>query len=171
MPQGNVPATQFIGYQEFVDGMQYLNSKPEWQRYLEVLPLDGRLGENDGDAGPAGTPAEAFPGNTLPGFEFTPRSEYRSVGLATTGTGREKHDLWVVRVTDENVPDAGKKRYAASLSIHGIERAGAEGGTRAAEDLVTAFTTGRADQRIVPDGTVRARSEEHTSELQSRQYL
>ena len=41
----------------------------------------------------------------------------------------------VVRVTDETVPDAGKKRYALSLSIHGIERAGVEGGTRAMEDL------------------------------------
>ena len=44
-----------------------------------------------------------------------------------------------MRVTDESVPDAGKKRYALSLSIHGIERAGVEGGTRAMEDLVTAL--------------------------------
>src|SRR4051794_17395781 len=45
--QGNVPATQFIGYDEFVNGMRYLNSKPEWQRYLEVLPLDGKIDADD----------------------------------------------------------------------------------------------------------------------------
>ncbi|MEA2444218.1 MAG: hypothetical protein QOJ12_1510, partial [Thermoleophilales bacterium] len=57
--------------------------------------------------------------------------------------------LMAVRVTDESVPDAGKKRYTLSLSIHGIERAGAEGGTRAMEDLVTAYTTGLANKKIV----------------------
>ena len=50
----------------------------------------------------------------------------------------QRSDLIVVRVTDESGADAGKKRYALSLSIHGIERAGVEGGTRAMEDLVTA---------------------------------
>ena len=61
----------------------------------------------------------------------------------------------MLRVTDERVPDAGKKRYAVSLSIHGIERAGVEGGTRAVEDLVTAVHDASAtDQRIVPDGTI-----------------
>ena len=152
--QGNVPATQFIGVDEFVDAVAFMNSKPEWQRYLEVLPLDGRMGENDGDAAPAATPADAFPGNSLPSFEFTPRAEYKSVGLPTTSQERMKSDLYVLRVTDENVPDDQKKKYAMSLSIHGIERAGVEGGTRAAEDLVTAFTTGKADQPIVPDGTL-----------------
>ena len=63
--------------------------------------------------------------------------------------GRDHHDMIVLRVTDETVPDAGKKRYALSLSIHGIERAGAEGGTRAMEDLVTSYTTGLADKPIV----------------------
>jgi hypothetical protein len=55
----------------------------------------------------------------------------------------------VVRVTDESVPDKGKKRYALSLSIHGIERAGAEGGIRAMEDLVTAVTTKTLDSPVV----------------------
>src|SRR5205085_723175 len=48
-------------------------------------------------------------------------------------------------------PDAGKKRFTLSLSIHGIERAGAEGGIRAMEDLVTAATTGKAGDSLVPD--------------------
>ena len=161
--QGNVPATQFIGLQEFIDGITYLNSKPEWQRYVEVWPLDGRKDENDGDAPPAATPAEAFPGNNLPSFEFTPKTEYKSVGLATTSRDRQRSDLYVVRVTDETVPDDQKQKYALSLSIHGIERAGAEGGTRAIEDLVTSFTPGtgraggdslKANDPIVPDGTL-----------------
>ena len=152
--QGNVPAVQFIGVDEFTDGVAFLNSKPEWQRYLEVWPLDGRRGAN-GDGTAAGTnELEAFPGNNLGRFEFTPRETYRSAGLPTTGTGRTKSDLYVLRVTDETVPDKGKKRYALSLSIHGIERAGVEGGTRMVEDLVTAATTQRSDERIVPDGTL-----------------
>ena len=53
----------------------------------------------------------------------------------------------MLRVTDETVPDKGKKRMALSLSIHGIERAGVEGGTRAMEDLVTAATAGQLRTR------------------------
>ena len=45
--------------------------------------------------------------------------------------------LYLLRVTDERVPDAGKKFFTFPLSIHGIERAGAEAGVRAAEDLAT----------------------------------
>jgi hypothetical protein len=152
--QGAIPAQQFIGVDEFVRGIQFLNSRSEWQRYLEVWPLDGTRGEN-ADGVPAGTnELEAFPGNNLGRFEFTPRAEYRSAGIPTTGNDRTKSDVYVLRVTDERVPDARKKRYAVSLSIHGIERAGVEGGTRAVEDLVTAFTTKRDAQRIVPDGTI-----------------
>jgi hypothetical protein len=152
--QGNVPATQFIQVDEFVQAIRFLNSKPEWQRHLEVWPLDGRMGENEGDAPPHANPADAFPGNNLPGYEFTPKAEYKSVGLPTTGRDRQRSDLYVLRVTDESVPDDQKQKYVMSLSIHGIERAGIEGGTRAAEDLVTAFTTGRGDKPVVPDGTI-----------------
>jgi hypothetical protein len=144
--QGNAPATQFIGYQEFVDGMRFMNSKPEWQRYLEVLPLDGKMG-----AGAGSKPGnDMFPGNNLNDLEFTPNSRYQSAGLATSTQSRSKSDLYVARVTDETVPDKGKKRYALSLSIHGIERAGAEGGIRAIEDLVTAGTAGTANKPLLP---------------------
>lgn len=122
--QGNVPATSFIGFQEFESGLNFLATRSEWQRYMEVWPLS----------------SGKFAGNTLP-LEFTPKPEYVSAGIPTSTLGRQKHELYVVRVTDENVPDAGKKRYVLSLSIHGIERAGAEGGIRAMEDLVTAATT------------------------------
>ena len=129
--QGNVPATQFIGIDEFVNAITYMNTKPEWQRYMEIVALDGKLGDGAGNG-----QNPDIPGNNLDP-EFTPDASFTSAGLPTNDLSRKKSDLMVVRVTDESVPDAGKKRYALSLSIHGIERAGAEGGTRAMEDLVT----------------------------------
>src|SRR5918999_5312929 len=113
---------------------------------MEVLVLDGKLGPGSGT-----TPGPTmFPGNNLTTLEFTPKPEYVSAGLPTTTLDRKVSDLVVVRVTDETVPDKGKKRYTLALSIHGIERAGVEGGTRAIEDFVTAFTTGKHDDPIVP---------------------
>jgi hypothetical protein len=153
---GNVPAIQFIQIGEFTDALTFMNSNPAWQRYLEVQVLDGQFGANGPGEGPAdadidlGDPGDTvFPGNNVP-LEYDPKPEYRSAGLPTSSLGRAKSDLIVLRVTDETVPDAGKERYALSLSIHGIERAGVEGGTRAMEDLVTAETTGRSDEPIVP---------------------
>src|SRR5262249_3457540 len=46
--EGKVPATQFIQYSELIDGLTYLQSKAAWRRYLEVWPLDGRLGPGSG---------------------------------------------------------------------------------------------------------------------------
>jgi zinc carboxypeptidase len=146
--QGNVPATQFIQYGEFIEALTYMNSKPEWQHYMEVLVLDGKLGDGSGTQ-PGGA---MFPGDNLSTLEFTPKPDYHSAGLPTTTLDRKVSDIFVVRVTDETVPDAGKKRMAISLSIHGIERAGLEGGTRAMEDLVTAFTTDKASKAVVPAG-------------------
>jgi hypothetical protein len=145
--QGNVPATQFIQFtdQEFLGGLRYMNEK--WSNYMEVWALDGKVG-----AGAAETArsTDVFPGNTLDSLEFDPDADFQSAGLPTSRLERDRSDLIVVRVTDESVPDAGKKRYALSLSIHGIERAGAEGGTRAIEDLVTAEAIGTADDPILP---------------------
>ena len=145
--EGNVPASQFIGIDEFQDALRFMNQRPAWRRYMEVWALDGHMGD--------GASGGMFPGNNR-SPEFDPKAEYVSAGLPTTGAGRRKSDLMVVRVTDESVPDRGKKRYALSLSIHGIERAGAEGGTRAMEDLVTAATTGnRSSQPLVPAAVKR----------------
>src|SRR5215212_3909910 len=63
---GNIPAAQFIGVDEFVDAIKYMNSKPEWQRYMEVPALDGKLG---GGSGNGKNPD--VPGNNLDP-EFTP---------------------------------------------------------------------------------------------------
>ncbi len=43
--------------------------------------------------------------------------------------------IWVARYTDESVPQAGKKQAVVSLSVHGTEPAGHEGGIRYLEDL------------------------------------
>ena len=149
--RGNVSATQFIGQQEALDALEFMNSSEDWKRYMEVLVLDGKIGEGSatGDEVKA-DPTVMFPGNNLTFLEWDPKPEFVSAGTPTTDLGREKHDLVAVRVTDENVPDTDKKRMVLSLSIHGIERAGAEGGIRAMEDLVTAFTTERAENPIVP---------------------
>ena len=147
--QGNAPATSFIGIEEFVSAIKYMNTK--WPGTMEIEALDGKLGDGAGNG-----KNPDVPGNNLDP-EFTPDPAFISAGLPTNDLSRKHSDLMVVRVTDESVPDAGKKRYALSLSIHGIERAGAEGGTRAMEDLVTAYTTmgndGKpiAEHRLVPD--------------------
>jgi hypothetical protein len=142
--RGNVAARSFIGFAEFVNAIRFMNQKPDWQRYMEVLPLDGKLGPGAGNAR-----HPDVPGNNL-APEWDPKPEYESAGLPRPDLSRLKSDVIVVRVTDEAVPDTFKKRYALSLSIHGIERAGAEGGIRAMEDLVTAATTDRLDAPVVP---------------------
>src|SRR3954468_12786351 len=108
--EGNVPAQQFIGIDEFVNAITYMNSKPAWQRYMEIEALDGKLGDGAGSG-----KAPDIPGNGL-SPEFTPNKDFVSAGLPTTALDRQKSDLMVVRVTDENVPDKGKKRYALCRS-------------------------------------------------------
>jgi hypothetical protein len=147
---GNIPANSFIGIEEFITAIKYMNAREDWAPYMEILALDGKLGDGAGNG-----KNPDIPGNQLDP-EYTPRAESVSAGIPTSDLGRHKSDLMVVRVTDESVPDAGKKRYALSLSIHGIERAGAEGGIRAMEDLVTAHSVMKdgkpvADLPIVPD--------------------
>jgi hypothetical protein len=48
--KGTVPATQFIQYQELIDGLRSLNSKDAWNDDLEVLVLHGKLGDGSGTA-------------------------------------------------------------------------------------------------------------------------
>ncbi|HEX2085315.1 MAG TPA: M14 family zinc carboxypeptidase, partial [Solirubrobacteraceae bacterium] len=55
-----------------------------------------------------------------------------------TGDGRT---IQVVKITDHAVPDKGKETLFFSLSVHGNERGGLEGGLRTAEDLARAATT------------------------------
>src|SRR3954447_19150156 len=55
--QGDVPAATFLSYRDFVDALKYMNQRKEWQRYMEVLPLDGKIDDNDNTA--AGTDEKA----------------------------------------------------------------------------------------------------------------
>ena len=66
---------------------------------------------------------------------------YLEVMTLAEATGDPKHTsfggrpVWVVRVTDEQAPRSGKAQVAVSLSVHGLESAGREGGFRYLEDL------------------------------------
>ncbi|HVF53574.1 MAG TPA: M14 family zinc carboxypeptidase [Actinomycetota bacterium] len=51
---------------------------------------------------------------------------------ALSAGGRE---IWMMEISDFRAPELGKKAVAVSLSVHGPERAGLEGGVRYAEDL------------------------------------
>lgn len=48
----------------------------------------------------------------------------------------EGREIWMVEITDFRAPEKGKVPVAVSLSVHGPERAGLEGGVRYMEDLV-----------------------------------
>lgn len=87
-------------------------------------------------------------GTTLKAVEALPgASRYLQVMTMAEATGNPAHKsfggrpLWVVRVTDENVPRAGKAQVAISLSVHALEPAGREGGARYLEDLARWATT------------------------------
>ena len=52
-----------------------------------------------------------------------------------TAVSADGRDIWVIEVTDFRVAEEGKAPVTVSLSVHGAERAGLEGGVRYAEDL------------------------------------
>jgi hypothetical protein len=116
--------TTFISYDDAIAGLTYLE-----ERYPEFVELYN-LNEDFADVL---DPAQGD------GF---------SAGLATTTQLRDSSPLYLLRITDETVPEEQKKLFAVSLSIHGIERAGLEGGLRAAEDLAT-WGAESPDQRIM----------------------
>jgi hypothetical protein len=111
--KGNVCAEQFIQYDEAIAGLGFLEAR--FPRYLNLIDLKTDLGQE------------------------LSQEEMQSAGLPQLDLSRLRSDLHVVKVTDAQsaVPEADRKHFAYSLSIHGIERAGLEGGIRAAEDLVT----------------------------------
>jgi hypothetical protein len=61
------------------------------------------------------------------------------VGDPTLGKSAGGRDIPVIEVTDESVPDDDKVDLYISMSIHGLERAGLEGGVRFMEDIAKAF--------------------------------
>ncbi|HEX8648924.1 MAG TPA: M14 family zinc carboxypeptidase [Thermoleophilaceae bacterium] len=104
------------GFAEYRHGLEYLAQK--YPRWISVFTLKDRYGEDAVSAGP---------------------DEKRPFDAADTGDGR---DILVVKITDHNAPDKGKQPLLYSLSVHGNERGGLEGGLRTAEDLAMAATDG-----------------------------
>ena len=124
--KGKVCALNFLGFDETVAGLAYLEQKfPRFAKLVNLRELK----------------------STVPEFA---NLDMQSAGLPTTTLQRDRKDLYVFVVTDRDSPIAyaDRGRFAYSLSIHGIERAGIEGGIRAAEDLVTWAATA-PNQRIL----------------------
>lgn len=71
--------------------------------------------------------AEEFPRYV----RVTPFSEL----LGNRAVSVEGREIWLVEITDFEAPEKGKIPVAVSLSVHGPERAGLEGGVRYMEDL------------------------------------
>ena len=113
-----------VGFREYADGLAFLAQK--YSRWVEVFTLadyfhDKKAVSTGPDQKRAGEPGD-------------------------TGDGKQ---IYVIRLTDKTVPSANKKKLFFSLSVHGNERGGLEGGLRAVEDL--AMAAGNADVTI-PDG-------------------
>ena len=107
--KGDVCAVQFIQWDDALAGISFLQER--FPRYVSVINLRDHY---DDDA-------------------------FLSAGIRHEDLSRDRKDLYLIKVTDSKskVPEPERKHFAYSLSIHGIERAGLEGGIRAAEDLVT----------------------------------
>lgn len=105
------------GFSEYRDGILYLAQK--YPRWISVFNLSAYYDDRDAvSAGP---------------------DEIRPYEPGDTGDGRQ---IWVVKITDHQVPDEGKQTLLFSLSVHGNEGGGREGGLRTAEDLAIAATNG-----------------------------
>jgi hypothetical protein len=112
--KGSACMPDYLTYQEAVDGARFLASR--FPDLVSVVRLDEAYGD----------PA------------------MRSLGVPRTASAdgaftRDRKPLYLLKVTDRTsqVPEADREHFAYSLSIHGLERGGAEGGLRAMEDLVT----------------------------------
>ena len=113
--KGSACAIQYAQWQETLDGLRFLEGR--FGRYMQVLNLRTQFLNHPEFAG----------------------LDFQSAGLPLADLSRDRRDLYVIKVTDResSVPELERKHFAYSLSIHGIERAGIEGGVRAIEDLVT----------------------------------
>ena len=106
-------AVDFIQFDEALAGLRYLETK--YPRFLQIYDLS----------------------KDFPAVTDEAQGDGLSAGLPTNTLQRDKAPVYMVRVTDETVPESQKKLFAITLSLHGIEKAGLEGGIRAVEDLVT----------------------------------
>ncbi|HVF18633.1 MAG TPA: M14 family zinc carboxypeptidase [Mycobacteriales bacterium] len=135
-------ATQFIQYAEAISGLHYLESR--YPDFVEVYDLS----------------------KDFPAILNTDEGEGMTAGIPVSTIERERSPLTLVRVTDEksSIPELKKEHFVFPLSIHGIERAGIEGGLRAAEDLATWGATApeqpvmETDDTSLPAGEVLKKS-------------
>ncbi|HVF52729.1 MAG TPA: M14 family zinc carboxypeptidase [Actinomycetota bacterium] len=120
------PAT---GFREYQHGLEYLETL--YPRWISVFTLSEYFeDERAVSAGP---------------------DRIRSFEDGDTGDGGE---ILVVKLTDHTVNDRGKETMLFSLSVHGDEKGGIEGGVRVVEDLAMAATSGGT----ISDGVAGYRS-------------
>lgn len=133
-------ATSFIGHADAIEGLTYLQSREDTGPFIEVIDLstseDPRI-------------REVLDEELGDGF---------SSGLPFVDGTRQRMPLHLIKVTAPEgaqlvegvtpVPEADRPHFVFPLSIHGIERAGVEGGIRAIEDLVTWGAT-EPDRRLL----------------------
>lgn len=139
--KGNVCATDFMQFRELQLGVELMEEffpkYVEWYTLHEDFDCTGKPAPGDTDG------CDSFRSAGLP---VTATADGQDAGVVT----RDRQPLHMLRITDETVPDKGKDYFVFPLSIHGIERAGVEGGTRAAEDLATwaACESGKAPEIV-----------------------
>ncbi|HWC13906.1 MAG TPA: M14 family zinc carboxypeptidase [Actinomycetota bacterium] len=126
--KGRVCAVDFLQFQELHAGLSFLESLEGFENFMEIYNLHEDFDCRGHYVANPEKACKAFRSAGLPVTASTSNGE---------GVTRERLPLVMVRVTDESVPNRDKDYFVFPLSIHGIERAGAEGGTRAVEDLVT----------------------------------
>lgn len=116
--KGRACAVDYLSYAEVVEGAHFLARR--FPDLVEVIRLDEAY-DND-DYVSAGIARAA-------GFD----------GQDARVLTRDRSPLYLFKVTNSAsaVPEEDRLHFAYSLSIHGLERAGLEGGVRAMEDLVT----------------------------------
>ncbi|HYH27271.1 MAG TPA: M14 family zinc carboxypeptidase, partial [Actinomycetota bacterium] len=116
--KGRVCADQFLSYEEVIEGAKFLQRR--FPEFISVIRLDQAY--NNPNYMSAGLPLLAVTDDGKPKL-----------------LGRDRRPLYMLKVTDKTstIPEKDRLHFSYSLSIHGIERAGVEGGSRAMEDMVT----------------------------------
>lgn len=127
--KGNMCMAQFLSYEEAIQGTKYLANR--FPRFLQVIRLD-----------------EAYDNANFQSAGI-PRAFSTEDGTVKP-IDRDRRPLYLLKVTDSqsSIPESMRLHFVYAGSIHGIERAGAEGALRAMEDLVTWAATNPA-KRIV----------------------
>ena len=105
------------GFAEYQHGIEYLAER--YSRWISVFTLTDHF--RDGRAKTVGEDG---------------------VRPYEKGDSEDGFEIFVIKITDHNKPDAGKETLFFSLAVHGNERGGLEGGLRTAEDLAMAAESG-----------------------------